>query len=266
MPRCPAGSPSPLLYAIYINDLLSSLEQSRLGVAVGHTYCGVVAYADDIALSSTLAWVLQLMLNICHAYSFRWHYSFNAAKSGILVFGESPVSRSRARLSRSWFIDGSPIPESDSFKHLGIVLSVSGSSLQHTLYSITAARSAFYAIQSVGPRFGLLHPVSLRLFKAYSLCILRFGLDVIFPTKSELVMLERCQLAILRSLLGLPTRSNAAAIHVLLGTLPMSFVAIKAHLGFLLRVLALPDAATANSILSFRLSHPLQKSARLGLG
>ena len=117
-----------------------------------------------------------------------------------------------------WYIGNDTISESDTVKHLGILLAVSGSSLSHTLQSISSARSAFYAFQSVSRRFGSLHhPLTyLRLFRAYSLCILKFGCDVLFPTRSELLMLDRSQLAILKSIVGLPSRTSSIAIHTLL--------------------------------------------------
>ena len=120
---------------------------------------------------------------------------------------------------------------------------------------------SIYAIQAVGPRFGCLHPLtSLKLFYAYSFCILRFGYDVISPTKSELVMMERCQLSIFKSILGLPSRTNSLAIHHLLGTLPMSLSVSKAHLLFLRRLISLPDDATAKAILLYRLIYPHPRS------
>ena len=201
------------------------------------------------------------MLDRCHQYSFQWHYSFNPKKSTILVVSESRVSRRTGRLLRSWHIGNDTISESDTVKHLGILLTVSGSSLSHTLKSISSARSVFYAIQSVSPRFGSLHPLtSLRLFKAYSLCILKFGYDVLFPTRSELLMLDRSQLAILKSILGLPYRTSSIAIHTLLGTLPMSAEIIRSRLSFLLRILLLSDLATSKAILLYRFSHPLNRS------
>ena len=129
------------------------------------------------------------------------------------------------------------IDEVDVFRHLGITISVSRSVLPHTTRSISSARSAFYALHAVGPRYGCLHPLtSLKLYFAYSCNILRFDLDVLSPTKSELLTLERCQLSILKSILGLPSRANSLSIHHLLGTIPLSLLVTKAHLLFLWRI------------------------------
>ena len=146
----------------------------------------MLAYANDFALTciSNDNNELQTMLQLCYAYSQDWHYTFNPSKSIVLVFGESTRSRLAARAVRSWRIGDSPIQERNQANNFGIVWSVSGSYIAHISSLITLARSAFYAIQAVGPRFGLLHPLtSLKLYRAYSLS---YGLEVISPTKTEL--------------------------------------------------------------------------------
>ncbi len=78
------------------------------------------------------------------------------------------------------------------------------------------------------------------------------------PTNTELVMLERTQLAILKSILhvGLPMRTKSLAIHLLLGTLPISTT--------LLRILCL-DESLAKRVLLFRLCNPIRKILVCGL-
>ena len=90
-------------------------------------YCGCPTYADDMALLATSQTDLQIMIDVAAKYAFAWRYTFNATKSHILVFGESPISRVNNQRSRIWHLDGSPLVEVDSVKHLGITLSVNSS-------------------------------------------------------------------------------------------------------------------------------------------
>ena len=62
-------------------------------------------YADDLTLICNSASDLQPMLS---EYATTWRYSFNASKSSILVFGESPSSRSCNRPLRSWRLGDHP--------------------------------------------------------------------------------------------------------------------------------------------------------------
>lgn len=134
-----------------------------------------LAYADDITLIAPSVPVLQSMITHYNKYGYIWQYLINAAKSAIMVRGESTTSHKVARSSHNQLLGDLPIiNEVDDYKHLGITLSISGSSLLHTSQSISSARSAFYALQSVGPRFGCLHPLTslkskLFLYVFYSL-------------------------------------------------------------------------------------------------
>ena len=66
----PGGTSLPAPICL-VSNLLTDLKHLNLGVSIGNTYCGVLAYADDFAFMSTLAWALQLMLDRCHQYSFQ---------------------------------------------------------------------------------------------------------------------------------------------------------------------------------------------------
>ena len=55
------GVLSPMLFSVYINDLLCRLESSPFGCKIGHIYSGVFAYADDVALVAPSLPVLSKM-------------------------------------------------------------------------------------------------------------------------------------------------------------------------------------------------------------
>ena len=162
---------------------------SQTRVYIGPTFCGSPTYADDMSLVASSMTDLQGMLDIVAKYAKQWCYTFNAKKSKVMVFGKSMASRKILSCFRVWAIDGRSISETNLIRHLGITLCITGSSLNHTLRSIASSRSAFYSLQYLGPRFGCLHPITaLKLFKTIPLSILRFGLDAVYPTKSELLM------------------------------------------------------------------------------
>ena len=59
------GVLSPILFAIYIDDLLTALEKNGVGRFWKHHYVGAVCYTDDIALVALSSSALRNMLNIC---------------------------------------------------------------------------------------------------------------------------------------------------------------------------------------------------------
>ena len=138
--------------------LLNLLSTSGLGVRVNSIYIGAPMYADDLALIADSPQELQAMLNIIHSYAGK--YNLNASKSFIMVFRESPHSRTQARSLREWHLGSEKVQEADEVHHLGILRSVSFSTLSRTTERSTAGRSAFFALNTVGSRFGCPHPVT----------------------------------------------------------------------------------------------------------
>ena len=219
---------SPILYAVFTSDLLYNLERSGLGTHIDNIYYGSPTYADDMALVSHSPTDLQLMLDIVSEYAHTWEYTINPNKSHILIFSSQSLIRHHLAQHFTWKVGGHAIPISETVKHLGILLSSSSNStIERTTNRISSARSSFYALSTIGARHSGINPVtSLTLFKSLSLPILSFGLEIWIPTDTELLLMERCQLKILRTILGLPTRSPSAGIHLLLGTIPVQVLSI----------------------------------------
>ena len=167
---------SPLLYCIFVDDLLNTLQLSGLGARIGEVFCGAPMYADDLALVASSPEELQAMLDIVSRCASQWRYQLNSSKSVILVLGESPRSRSLARSNRQWLLAGQQLQEVDEHHHLGILRSVHHSTLVRTSERCAAGRSAFFALNAVGSRFGCLHPVTS--YRFYSTLYLSCSMDV----------------------------------------------------------------------------------------
>ena len=208
---------SPLLFSVYVDNLLDKLASSGYGVSLDSMYCGVPMYADDLALIADSEVGLQSMLNIVSSCALVWHYEFNAQKSSVLVIGESPLSRRLARPKKCWYIQGSLIQEKNEQKHLGILHSVSFSTVTRTVEHCSSGKTAFFSLNAIGSRFGCLHPLTSYLLYC-SLCILimLYGCELWSLTKTEVVILERVHRKILRTIQGLPTRCSASAVLSLL--------------------------------------------------
>ena len=64
---------SPVLFAVYLDGLLSELEGSGVGCYWGDHFVSVVCYADDIALFTPCPSAMRTMLSVCEEYNLCSH-------------------------------------------------------------------------------------------------------------------------------------------------------------------------------------------------
>ena len=60
---------SPLLFNIFIDDLLKDLHGHHAGIRIGNIHLNSFAYADDISLMSATGTVLQQLIDVCFEYA-----------------------------------------------------------------------------------------------------------------------------------------------------------------------------------------------------
>ena len=113
-------------------------------------------------------------------------------KSVVMVFGKALRTRVRECTRHTWKLGESSLREVDKQHHLGMLRSGANSTVSCMNERATAARSAFFALNSVGSRFGCLHPLTLlKLYQSLCLPILLYGSELCCITKTELMFLER---------------------------------------------------------------------------
>jgi Reverse transcriptase (RNA-dependent DNA polymerase) len=79
------GVLSPVLFCLYIDDLLLTLFKSGVGCFIGNNFVRALAYADDIVLVAPTASALRRLLPVCGDFASEYCISFNAAKSKCLI-------------------------------------------------------------------------------------------------------------------------------------------------------------------------------------
>ena len=117
---------SPILFSVYLDDLLKELRHLQLGCHIGGYWLGGCGYADDLILMAPSRDVLQRRLQVCEAYAGEHN----------LVFSTDPVpSKSKTkcmlfcgRLGRVKYpaplqLAGEELPWVETAEHLGHTLS-----------------------------------------------------------------------------------------------------------------------------------------------
>jgi Reverse transcriptase (RNA-dependent DNA polymerase) len=111
---------SPVLFCIYVDDLLLLLSKAGVGCYIGPNFVGALAYADDIVLIAPTPTALRRLLVICESYARDFCISFNSLKTKCMIF----IPKERRDISAhvenlEFFIDDKPISFVKSFFHLG---------------------------------------------------------------------------------------------------------------------------------------------------
>jgi hypothetical protein len=82
---------SPILFNMYINDLVINLKQLCSGIPVGGENVVSLMYADDIVLLARNERDLQRMLDVLGQWCMKWNINVNPAKSEIIHFRNKSV-------------------------------------------------------------------------------------------------------------------------------------------------------------------------------
>ena len=70
----------PILFNLFVNDLLVGLNSSKLGASIGPVHIAALGFADDIVLITDKPWKLQQLLNICQSWATKNIMAFNTSK------------------------------------------------------------------------------------------------------------------------------------------------------------------------------------------
>jgi hypothetical protein len=112
------GIMSPILYNVYVDDLMANLLKETLGCTIGGMSYGVIFYADDILLMGASVRKVQKMIEKCGDYGRKYGISFNPKKSKWFctkVYGNCD--------NVNFMLNGDVIEhESVSFVYLGVKL------------------------------------------------------------------------------------------------------------------------------------------------
>ena len=83
----------PILFLVFINDLLKEVEQAKLGIQLssGKTVGGML-FADDFVGVSDSKESLQKLIDVVYSYCIKWRFRANVIKSAVMVFSKDAVS------------------------------------------------------------------------------------------------------------------------------------------------------------------------------
>ena len=115
------GVLSPILFSVYIDELLIRLQTQAVGCHWSHYFAGAFGYADDIVLLAPSASVLQMMLNTCCQFVTDYNVIFNPGKTQLVRFSLLS-SLSSSTTPPIFMFGGQSLTLVDRASHLGHIL------------------------------------------------------------------------------------------------------------------------------------------------
>ena len=106
---------SPLLYCVYVDELLERLCRDGCGCWIGNNFVGSVCYADDLTLMCPSIKGLQQMIKTCETFAEEYGMMYNSSKSVCMLFNKKcdPSNMSKVTL------EGNALEWVTVVKHLG---------------------------------------------------------------------------------------------------------------------------------------------------
>ena len=203
------GVLSPVLFCIYMDELIGRLKESKLGCYVGHQFYGGFGYADDLQVLCPSIGGLQKMINICDAFGKEYDVTFNAKKTLGICYGNVDSS-----LLRPIYLNGVAIKWHSDVKYLGNMLSHDLSDAADIKLKkgsfITAVNKLNYVFKNADTL------IKAKLLQTY--CTAWYGCQSWQLGTSDANRLDIEWRKAVRRTLGLPARTRSALLPGLAGS------------------------------------------------
>ena len=222
------GVVSPVLFAVFINDVLVQLQDSNLGCYIKNIAFNCFMYADDLLLLSISVCDMQRMINICKAELDWLDMTINISKTFCLRIG----NRYKCKVANI-IIDNNVICWSEEIRYLGVYI-MSNKVFKCNLHQakIKYFRSLNGILGKIGTSTAL--NVSLSLVSSFSTPVLLYGFDSGCLSKSQIDKLNYPFNSIYCKLFSTFDKNVITQCQYFTGQLPLKYVLDLRFIIFLL--------------------------------
>ena len=198
------GILSPIIFNIFLNDLLIELKSAQHGVRLGNMLLNSVAYADDVSLISATATGLQVLLDICGKYADKWRMRFNVTKSNCMVIGKNILQQ-----VPTFSICSEEMKIVNSVNLLGVNINSKCDAQIHVDNRVRKCRMSYYGLGNSGMAYpGLATDVKSHLWRTICDPVLSYGIECISLGKKHWDCLQSLQGQCIKKFMGLSKRSR----------------------------------------------------------
>ena len=253
----------PVLFNVFINDLLDELGNSGLGAHLGPVHIPVLGFADDIVLISDDPRKLQRMIDTCYHWAARNSMSFNIPKCKVMMFNAP-------RDGPPFTLNGEELKVVTSCKYLGVTLTsryVTNLFRRHYASIVERVNVRVAAICRHGfHEDGLRLSTAVRLYKlvvrplleycAQTLSYFRYSQNSCLQEVTGFAKeLEQLQTRVLKRLVNCPRATSPAVLRLFCGVEPLAGRLEMLKLRYFWKVLRGPSESIAHKVLKHRMDN-----------
>ena len=200
---------SPILFSIFINQLLDEVEKAGLGIIIKNDVkVGGLMFADDFVGLTTNAEDLQKLINVVQGFCNKWRLKSNIKKSAVVVFSKVAITDMCA-----WKWGDNVIPRVVSYCYLGIEFAENGSWDSHVQKVIDNGKKKLNRLH----RFVSNRNISTVARRLLLVSVLRptleYGSEVWACNKRQTASLESIQLGAAKKILGCSSKTCNEAVR-----------------------------------------------------
>ena len=163
---------SPILFNVYINDLIDCINRGEDGINFGDCKVTCLLYADDLVILGDTPTAVQSSLDTLSNWCKRNGMEVNPKKTKVVHFRHPR----RVLCQTAFHCDGVPIEYTDCYKYLGVEFS------EHLSWAkviestaIKANRAASYLIAKMKSSGAFMYSVYTHLYKTLILPIIEYS-------------------------------------------------------------------------------------------
>jgi hypothetical protein len=218
------GVLSPVLFNVYIDELLTRLQRSGYGCRIGHVFAGALGYADDVTLLSPTKHGTRKLLNVCSEYAQEYDVSFNPQKCKQLMFG--------SQRDITTYFNGAVIETVTSDVHLGnpVGMDALSTAITNNVYEMCRHTNVLTKVFACATS-----DIKYKLFKSFGMCL--YGSQLLDLSSSAMDELYVAWRKCVRRLMGVHPRTHCALLNFICGDTPVDFQLHKRFIKFLHTVL-----------------------------
>jgi hypothetical protein len=197
---------SPLLFDVFINDLIVELRQNHPHIQFeGVQGFNSLFFADDIAMLARNPSDLQAMVTTLETWCQKWQMEVNVSKTKVMIVG----TKCRPAPFR---YGGKDLEVVKSFKYLGVHFQDDGGWTTHMKYVLGKAQKATEGIGKLLSNQSLAQATRMWVWLTLVRPMIEYGMQVWTPTSSDFKKLERIQLKVAKTILGCCSHTPTPAV------------------------------------------------------